>query len=121
MTHSWVRGHGVISDDGENWHYEDTDEPVKDDRPCQRCGRYPTVDGHDACIGHIDDSNIVSACCGHGRHSGCVIVKKHAKDIYVTDRGQEIEATELSPIPKMLLSLDELRMGTPTMKRVGDI
>lgn len=47
------------------WRYEDgvavDDDP---DRICPRCGRPPTRQGYDACLGHIP--GCVSACCGHG-------------------------------------------------------
>jgi hypothetical protein len=44
------------------WRYEDG-EPLSD-RPCARCGKPPTPEGHDACLGHLD--GVVAACCGHG-------------------------------------------------------
>ena len=47
------------------WLYADDDTPVEgNDRPCPRCWRMPTSDGHDACLGIIPD--VISACCGHG-------------------------------------------------------
>ena len=53
------------------WVYEDTGEPVDDVRVCARCGRKPTPEGHDACLGHIE--GVTSACCGHGVEDGfCV-------------------------------------------------
>lgn len=57
------RGHEVVFING-TWVYSDDGTPAAIDRPCKRCGRMPTVEGHDACIGHIDGAN--SACCGHG-------------------------------------------------------
>lgn len=64
---SYKRGY-EIEWDGKQWIYSDTKEPIKyipyDDRPCARCGRMPTPEGHDACLGHID--GVKSACCGHG-------------------------------------------------------
>ena len=29
-----------------------------------RCGRYPTPEGYDACMGYISGAS--AACCGHG-------------------------------------------------------
>jgi hypothetical protein len=46
------------------WRYSDTKMPCNGKRPCRRCGKPPTEDGHDACIGTIDGAK--SACCGHG-------------------------------------------------------
>jgi hypothetical protein len=61
---SYKRGH-PIEWDGSQWVYSDTKEPIKDnERPCARCGRMPTPEGHDACLGHIKGAK--AACCGHG-------------------------------------------------------
>ena len=60
---TYFRGHPAIWVDG-GWHYVDTGEAVTDDRPCARCGKPPTVEGYDACVGYVD--GIDSACCGHG-------------------------------------------------------
>lgn len=49
------------------WVYEDTEMKVDDKRPCRRCGRVPTTEGHDACLGKLP--NVWSACCGHGEES----------------------------------------------------
>jgi hypothetical protein len=32
--------------------------------PCTRCGRPPTREGYDACVGHVEGAT--SVCCGHG-------------------------------------------------------
>ncbi|MHB8896921.1 MAG: hypothetical protein ACYC99_17340 [Candidatus Geothermincolia bacterium] len=40
-------------------------------RPCKRCGRPPTPEGHDACLGHLP--GVRSACCGHGVTPGLII------------------------------------------------
>lgn len=32
-------------------------------RPCPKCGRMPTPEGYDGCLGYI--SGIGGACCGH--------------------------------------------------------
>lgn len=59
------RGHPTYYDEQtETWRYQDTDEPTSIERPCKRCGRLPTPEGHDACIGHVN--GLSSACCGHG-------------------------------------------------------
>ena len=50
--------------DGNVWRYLDNNEIINDSRPCKKCGRMPTVEGYDACLGHIDRAK--SACCGHG-------------------------------------------------------
>lgn len=32
--------------------------------PCAHCGRAPTPEGHDACLGALP--GVTAACCGHG-------------------------------------------------------
>ena len=34
--------------------------------PCASCGLGPTIDGHDGCLGALDESIVMNACCGHG-------------------------------------------------------
>lgn len=69
---SYTRGHLATYQDGVCF-YEDgvlvDDDP---DRPCPRCGRLPTPEGYDACLGHIP--GCVSACCGHGAHGPILIM-----------------------------------------------
>jgi len=64
MSHAYCRGHLVIFT-RDVWRYEDgiklDDDP---NRPCLRCGRPPTSEGYDACLGFIPGAD--SACCGHG-------------------------------------------------------
>jgi len=50
--------------DGRRWIYSDTRKPDTGRRTCRRCGRKPTPEGYDACLGHIPGAT--SACCGHG-------------------------------------------------------
>lgn len=58
------RGHKIEYTDGK-WIYSDNKVPLEDEeRPCIRCGRMPTVEGYDACLGHIPGA--IGACCGHG-------------------------------------------------------
>ncbi len=59
------------------WVYSDTKERCfgkRDRRPCKHCGKEPTKEGYDACLGKI--KNAVSACCGHGVREGWVTIKK---------------------------------------------
>ena len=62
MITSYKRGHKIYLSD--IWRYIDNNEPAEIKRPCIRCGRMPTKEGYDACLGYIE--NAVSACCGHG-------------------------------------------------------
>ena len=50
--------------DGKDWRYSDNNQIHDDSRPCKRCGRMPTAEGYDACLGHMEGMS--SACCGHG-------------------------------------------------------
>lgn len=34
--------------------------------PCSYCHKLPHKDGHDGCLGELNDPNIMNACCGHG-------------------------------------------------------
>lgn len=65
MATGYCRGHLCRYDD-EGWRYVDTGVLIDDDpdRLCPRCGRPPTPEGYDACLGHIP--GVTSACCGHG-------------------------------------------------------
>lgn len=64
MLHSTQRGHEIVFSDGDNWFYADNGESASIDRPCIRCGRMPTAEGHDACVGEVTGAK--SVCCGHG-------------------------------------------------------
>ena len=59
------RGHRIVFD-GAVWCYELDGRAIDSDpmRPCIRCGRAPTPEGHDACVGHVE--GVSAACCGHG-------------------------------------------------------
>jgi len=69
-----------IENMGHGWVYSDTKQPVKDDRPCIRCGRMPTPEGHDACLGTIPHCK--SACCGHGVEQP-YSMPAYREDIYI--------------------------------------
>ena len=59
-----------IEHDGTQWVFGDTRRPVDPSRPCRRCGRKPTAEGYDHCLGHVAGAS--SACCGHGVETGFV-------------------------------------------------
>ena len=62
---AYSRGNLIIYDPVRSyWFYPDTKEVFNDSRPCKKCGRYPTKEGYDACLGFIE--NVDQACCGHG-------------------------------------------------------
>ena len=70
MIKSYSRGHAIFFD-GRDWRYMDNNEIQNEMRPCRRCGRVPTKEGYDACLGHIEGA--VSACCGHGIEESYVV------------------------------------------------
>lgn len=60
------RGHNIefLKDE---WVYSDTKELVSDthnDRACSYCDLPATKEGHDGCLGTLED--VRNACCGHG-------------------------------------------------------
>ncbi len=59
------------------WVWSDTLGVVTDDRPCARCGKRPTLEGYDACLGYIPQ--VVSACCGHGKWRTAIMVANKPK------------------------------------------
>ncbi|WP_427340876.1 hypothetical protein [Caloranaerobacter sp. DY30410] len=67
---SYVRGH-LCEWNGTEWVYSDTKESIKNERPCARCGKMPTTEGYDQCLGYIEGA--VSACCGHGVEEGFIL------------------------------------------------
>ncbi|MDD5016523.1 MAG: hypothetical protein PHO15_00310 [Eubacteriales bacterium] len=74
MATGHMRGHAIYFDETAGvWKYSDTGAQADDSRPCKRCGRYPTKEGYDACLGYIE--GVTSACCGHGVH-GRIEVKE---------------------------------------------
>ncbi len=70
-VHSYLRGHPVTVR-GPGWTYDDTGEAVGDgSRPCARCGKPPTPEGHDTCLGALP--GVKAACCGHGVEPGYML------------------------------------------------
>jgi hypothetical protein len=64
MATSHHRGHPIFFD-GVIWRYSDTHEAVtKTGRACACCGKHPTPEGYDACLGELE--GVQAACCGHG-------------------------------------------------------
>lgn len=67
---SYKRGHGYYYDGEDIEFYVDTKEPTSTERPCVKCGKMPTKEGHDACLGNLPGVN--AACCGHGVDEGYI-------------------------------------------------
>jgi len=58
------RGHKAVYTNN-RWIYADNLKPLMEHRPCAKCGKQPTKDGHDSCLGTLP--NVINACCGHGK------------------------------------------------------
>jgi len=67
MITSFKRGHLIVYQNN-NWLYADDKTSIKKERVCKHCGKMPTREGYDACLGFIPE--IKSACCGHGVERG---------------------------------------------------
>jgi hypothetical protein len=63
MITGYSRGHEIVFENNE-WLWFDTKESITVERPCKKCGKMPTKEGYDACLGFIEDAS--AACCGHG-------------------------------------------------------
>ncbi len=64
------RGH-KIEDKDDVFVFSDNLEPVADNwqkRGCGHCGLKDTPEGHDGCLGTLDESIVMNACCGHGNN-----------------------------------------------------
>lgn len=73
MITSYNRGHLIKYVNGA-WVYVDTETTIDIDRPCIKCGKMPTPEGYDACMGHVEGAT--SACCGHGKEKGYTVLKQ---------------------------------------------
>jgi len=77
MVRAYSRGHSIVYINNQ-WVYTDNLVPIsKEERNCAKCNCMPTKEGHDACIGKID--NATSACCGHGVEEPYIIFEKEER------------------------------------------
>jgi len=73
----FCRGNPIeFDEDLQCWVYSSDHVPMQNnnERPCPRCGRMPTPEGYDACLGYIPGA--AYACCGHGVEKGYVIMEE---------------------------------------------
>ena len=70
MITSYSRGHLIKCING-SWVYADNETSAEIDRPCVNCGKMPTAEGHDACLGYVVGAT--SACCGHGIEKSYIV------------------------------------------------
>lgn len=67
---SYSRGNEIYYD-GKVWRYSEAGDIEDDSLPCKRCGKLPTKEGYDACLGYIEGA--AHACCGHGVEEKVII------------------------------------------------
>ena len=74
MIKSFSNGHKIMFQSN-SWLYKDG-RLVKDNpKSCIRCHKFPTKEGHDACLAQFAETTIIqSACCGHGIGSSYIII-----------------------------------------------
>jgi len=76
-----LRGHKT-EHNGAEFVYSDTKESTiktHKSRPCGKCGQFPTKEGHDNCLGELED--VMNACCGHGQDNEAYIQFFDSSDI----------------------------------------
>lgn len=67
---SRINGIEIVLSHGK-WCWADNLEPIGNTRrPCPHCGKLPTRDGEDGCLGHLP--GVMHACCGHGVEDGYI-------------------------------------------------
>lgn len=105
MVKSYDRGHEIYLYNG-FWYYMDNNKVLDSKRPCKKCGKSPTKEGFDACLGYVKGAS--SVCCGHGVHepilikpkcskckdTGAIVIArgKHYKSVLVCDCQEAIHA-----------------------------
>lgn len=68
MISAQLNGHRINWDVKKmRWIFSDG-KPIKNIKPCPKCGMLPTKEGHDDCIKNLP--GIIYACCGHGIEEG---------------------------------------------------
>lgn len=75
-----IRGRKIFAPDGMNWVSMRTGLKYKKDPPCIKCGKYPTKEGHDHCLGTL--KGVKFACCGHGVPGQRYVMLDNGKCIY---------------------------------------
>lgn len=63
MITAYSRGNRITFINNQ-WVYDDGTPVESEERPCVKCGRMPTPEGYDACLGYVEGYS--SLCCGHG-------------------------------------------------------
>lgn len=104
MVKAALRGHPVYIDDHNNIRYADDNSLYDDSRPCKYCGKYPTEEGHDACLGNIPNAD--NACCGHGENALAYIMKENSSvNIDICEFVEKVTGQELTLHQKTTMEL----------------
>lgn len=72
MITSTERGHKIFMGNDGVWRYSNNKKIVDGKRSCKKCGKLPTKEGHDACMGKV--KNATSVCCGHGVEAPYIVM-----------------------------------------------
>ena len=88
---AYMRGNPIYYD-GKDWRYTEDDTLADDSKPCARCGKMPTAEGYDNCLGHIEYAK--SACCGHGVEEPYVVYDAKAYLNQYLDQCKVIKSLE---------------------------
>lgn len=86
-----LRGHEIEYTDGK-WIFTDTREPTVEtwrERPCGHCGKFPTPEGHDACLGILP--GVMNACCGHGELDEAYVQYPDSRSVHGSEAVAAIE------------------------------
>ena len=76
MVYSYSRGYKIFYINNQ-WMYVDNRKILDISRPCKKCGKKPTKEGYDTCLGKI--KGVKSACCGHGVEDKYIMRGKNEK------------------------------------------
>lgn len=95
MATKYSRGHKIYYDFKiKVWKYEDNEENLDIHRLCKKCGKRPTEEGYDACLGFL--SGVVHACCGHGISKPTIVLKTEEQSMNIQFYNKE-QLKEASP------------------------
>ncbi len=76
MVSTYSLGHKIVFQSN-SWLYKDGRLVNDNPKSCIKCHKFPTKDGHDACLSQFTKTTIIqSACCGHGVEKGYIIFNK---------------------------------------------
>ncbi|MGP9796185.1 hypothetical protein ACT3UJ_02320 [Halomonas sp. 86] len=63
---------------------------------CAKCGLPPTPEGHDGCLGTLDEKLVMNACCGHGNDRQAYVQFWDGGDVRGSEAIKFMEAMRVS-------------------------